>query len=220
VRHRIDVQEWIGKTVVLAVRATGPRGKASAWSNTSMLAVIQPLAKPGIPKLENVAQGVALTWSGSGPHYRVFRSEGDGAPAPLAQSDGPSYVDATTSYGGRYRYFVQAIADPNQWSEVSEVAEITPVDKFPPMVPAGLTALGSAQSIELSWSRNTESDLRGYNVFRSVDGGPPQKIAELLPTPAFSDTNVERGKKYKYTISAVDALGNESAPSAAEEASL
>jgi hypothetical protein len=220
VTYQIPASDWIGKTVVLAARATGPKGKTSEWSNPSALTVIQPLAKPSKPKLENVGQGVALAWTGPGPHYRLFRAEGDGQPVQLTQLDAIAYVDATTSYGGLYRYFVQAIAEPNQWSEVSDPAEITPVDKFPPEVPSGLTALPSAQSIELSWSRNTESDFRGYNVFRSVDGGAPEKLANLVEAPAFSDTKVEAGKKYKYTVSAVDASGNESAQSAPQEATL
>jgi hypothetical protein len=220
VLFEIPARDWIGKTVTLAVRSTGPRGKASAWSNPSMLFVIQPLTKPTTLKLDNVVQGVALAWTGPGPHYRIFRAEGDGQPAQLAQTDTPAYVDATTTYGTSYRYFVQAIAEPNQWSEVSDPAEITPVDKFPPEVPSGLTAIASAQSIELSWSRNTESDFRGYNVFRSVDGGALEKIQSLLEAPAYSDTKVEAGKKYQYTVSAVDAVGNESAQSVAAEASL
>jgi hypothetical protein len=180
VTHQIPVREWVGKTLTLAVRATGPKGKASAWSNPSVLTVIQPLAKPGAPKVDNVAAGVALTWTGAGPHYRVFRAEGDGAPALLAQAEGPTYMDTTTSYGNRYRYLVQAIAEPNQWSEVSDA----------------------------------------YNVYRSVDGAAPVKIAELVETPAFSDTKVEAGKRYKYTVSAVDSTGNESAQSIAAETTL
>jgi len=215
---RIRATDWIGKSVVLAVRATGPRGKSSEWSNLSTLTVIPPLAKPATLKLDNVAAGVALAWTGSGPRYRVFRAEGDAGPAVLAQTAAPTYVDATTTYGVRYRYFVQAIAEPNQWSEVSDAVEITPVDRFPPAVPSGLTALPSAQSIELSWGRNTESDFRGYNVFRSVDGGAPEKISSLLDVPAFSDKTIQAGRKYKYTVSAVDATGNESGQSIAAEA--
>ncbi len=220
VTFQIPARPWIGKTLILAARATGPKGKTSEWSNPSVLAVIQPLAKPTKPKLDNVMQGVALTWTGSGPHYRVFRAEADGPPAQLTQIDVPTFVDGTTSYGTSYRYYVQAIAELNQWSDVSDPAEITPVDTFPPAVPSGLTALPSAQSIELSWSRNTEPDFRGYDLFRSVDGGAPEKIQMLLEAPAFSDTKVEAGKKYKYSVSAVDASGNESAQSIPAEAML
>jgi hypothetical protein len=221
ISFQIPARDLIGKTVVLGVRATGPKGKVSAWSNPSVLTVIQPLAAPTALKLDNIAQGVAITWTGPGPRYRIFRSDGDGDAAQIGQTSDAAYVDVTTTYGTRYRYFVQTIAEPNQWSEVSGTEEITPVDKFPPAVPTGLTALGSAQSIELSWSRNTESDLRGYNLFRSVDGGPAVKLnTELLTAPAFSDTKVAPNMRYAYTVSAVDATGNESAQSAPQEATL
>ena len=35
---------------MLQVRATGPKGKASEWSNPASLAVIQPLKQPSTPK--------------------------------------------------------------------------------------------------------------------------------------------------------------------------
>lgn len=218
VTTQVPAQGWIGKTVVLVVRATGPKGKPSAWSNPATLAVIQPLATPSTPKLQNVVAGVELTWTGSGPRYRVFRAEGDGQPQPLADIDGPPYLDQTTSYGNRYRYRVQAIAGDKEWSVISEAAEITPVDTFPPAVPEGLSAVPTPQSIELAWTRNTETDFQGYNIFRSVDNAPFEKIATLIDAPTFSDSKIESGKKYRYTVSAVDLTGNESAPSAPVEA--
>ena len=187
-------QTWIGKTVVLQVSATGPKGKASAWSNPVSLVVIQPLATPSTPKLLNVVKGVELTWTGTGPHYRIFRAEGDGQPQPLADSNVPRYLDDTTAYGTRYKYMVQAIAAENQWSVVSEAAEITPVDVFPPPVPEGLSAVSAPQSIELTWTRNTETDFRGYNIFRSVDNGPFTIYAPLVELPTFSDSKIQAGK--------------------------
>ena len=84
------------------------------------------------------------------------------------------------------------------------------MDTFPPAVPEGLSAVPTPQSIELAWTRNTESDFRGYNIFRSVDNGPFEKIASLIEAPTFSDSMIEAGKKYRYTVSAVDLTGNES----------
>ena len=218
VTGQVPAQVWIGKTIVLAVRATGPKGKPSAWSNPVSLMVIQPLATPSMPKLQNVQKGVELTWSGTGPRYRIFRAEGDGQPQQLADSDGPRYLDESTSYGTRYRYQVQAIAADNQWSVLSEPAEITPRDIFSPAVPEGLSAVPTPQSIELAWTRNTEMDFHGYNIFRSVDNGPFQKIASLIEAPTFSDSMIEPGKRYRYTVSAVDLTGNESARTAPVEA--
>ena len=218
VTGQVPAQMWIGKTVVLAVSATGPKGKMSAWSNPWTLAVIQPLAQPSTPKPLNVEGGVELTWTGTGPRYRIFRAEAGGQPQQLADSDVPRYLDGTTSFGTRYRYLVQAIAAENQWSVLSEPAEITPIDTFPPAVPEGLLAVPAPQTIELTWTRNTETDFRGYNLFRSVDNGPFEKYSSLVEAPTFSDSKIEAGKKYRYAVSAVDLTGNESARSAPVEA--
>jgi hypothetical protein len=218
VTHEIPVGKWVGKSVTLSVRATGPKGKASIWSNASPLAVIQPLPAPSAPKPLNVARGVELSWTGTGPRYRIFRAEPGGQPSQLAESEQPRYVDESTTFGTRYRYLVQTIAGPNQWSVVSGEAEITPVDTFPPAVPEGLAAVPTPQSIELSWTRNTEMDFRGYNIWRSAEGAPYTKIAEFVEAPAYGDTKIEPGKKYRYTVSAVDLTGNESQRCAPEEA--
>jgi len=214
----VPVRDWIGKSITLSVRVTGPKGKASAWSNPAALAVIQPLPSPSTPKPQNVAGGVELTWTGAGPRYRIFRAEADGQPAPLTDTERSPYLDASTTFGTRYRYMVQTIAADNQWSLVSGAVEITPVDTFAPAVPEGLSAVPTPQSIELAWTRNTEPDFRGYNISRSMDGGPFQKIAELVEAPTYSDSKIEPGKKYRYTVSAIDLIGNESAQSATTEA--
>jgi fibronectin type 3 domain-containing protein len=218
VSDHVPAEEWIGKTIILAVRATGPKGRPSAWSNPVSLAVIPPLETPSVPKPQNAAKGVELTWTGTGPRYRIFRAEGDGQPQPLAESAGPPYLDETTAYGTRYRYLVQAIASDKQWSEVSEPAAITPVDTFPPAVPEGLSAVPTPQTIELAWTRNTETDFRGYNIYRSVDNGQFTLIAMLIQDPAYSDSKIDAGKRYRYAVSAVDLAGNESIRSAPEEA--
>ena len=214
VTGKVPAQMWIGKTVVMAVRATGPKGKPSDWSNPASLAVIPPLATPSTPKADNVLRGVELTWTGTGPRYRIFRADGDGQPQLLADSDGPRYLDDSTIYGNRYRYLVQAIASDKQWSVVSAPMDITPVDIFPPAVPEGVSAVPTPQTIELAWTRNTEPDFRGYNIFRSVDNTPFERIAAMIGDPSFSDSKIAPGKKYHYRVSAVDLTGNESAQSA------
>ena len=211
IHDQIAASEWIGRDVVLTVRATGPKGKTSEWSNAVPLSVGVPLDVPANLVAENVAEGVRLRWQGAGPRYRVFRSLSDQTPDRLAESDQPEYVDKTTNYGSMYKYFVQAItADDLRQSEISVVVAITPHDDFPPAVPAGLSAVAGVSAIELAWERNTEDDFRGYNVYRSTEGAAFEKIAALIDAPAYSDRQVEAGKRYRYAVSSVDQAGNES----------
>jgi fibronectin type 3 domain-containing protein len=214
--QQFPAQAWVGKTLVLRVRATGPKGKRSLWSDPFVLNVIAPLARPSTPAAESRKDGVRLTWSGAAPHYRIFRAVGDAAPQPLAgDADKPEYLDDSAQFGTTYKYYVMALASETQRSEVSEPsAAITPVDKFPPDVPMGVTAVAGPNAIELAWPGNTEPDFRGYNVYRSVNGGPFEKIATLIEAPVYSDAKVEAGKMYRYSVSAVDLSGNESERSA------
>lgn len=219
VDYDFPARDWIGKNVVVTVRASGPKGKASDWSNPVALTIGMPLATPENLQAVSDPQGVRLTWLGAANgHYRVFRGAGEMMPQRLAESDKPEYVDATVDFGSPYRYFVQALVGELQQSEVSATVGVTPTDTFPPAVPVGLMAVAAVNSIELVWQRNTEDDFAGYHVYRSTDSAPPQPIAGPLDAPTFSDRTVEIGKKYSYTVTATDRNGNESAHSAPAEA--
>ena len=220
--QQIPVTAWVGKSVVLRVRATGPKGKRSAWSEPVVLEVIAPLGRPSAVAADSRKDGVRVTWQGSAPRFRMFRAAGDAPPQPLGESDKAEYLDDSAQFGTTYRYYVMALAAETQRSEVSEASKaITPVDKFPPEVPAGLTATAAGNTIELAWQGNTEPDFRGYNVYRSVGGAAFEKITPMpIESPVYSDTKVEAGKTYRYALTAVDLVGNESEKSAPQSAGL
>jgi fibronectin type 3 domain-containing protein len=83
------------------------------------------------------------------------------------------------------------------------------IDVFAPVAPAGLTAVVSLNSIELGWERNAEPDLAFYRVYRAEGNGAFQAIADKVEGPAFSDKRITSGTTYRYSVSAVDAAGNE-----------
>jgi fibronectin type 3 domain-containing protein len=105
----------------------------------------------------------------------------------------------------------------------SAPAIVTPKDIFPPEAPRDLVAAvlpeanAGASVVDLSWSLNVETDLAGYRIYRSESEGSrgAALTPELLPTPAYRDTTAQGGRKYWYTVTAVDRAGNESNPSAA-----
>src|SRR5262249_40891008 len=90
---------------------------------------------------------------------------------------------------------------------------VTPIDKFAPAVPKGLNAIIATEGVELVWDRNTESDLAGYRLYRALGDGKFEKIADVSDTPSYSDRKLESGKRYRYAVSSVDRLNNESAQS-------
>jgi fibronectin type 3 domain-containing protein len=204
------IKGWVGKEITVGVRAVGPKGRPSGWSNLVTLTAAEPLTTPSALKTESVLRGVAFTWSGSGPRYRIYRAEGDGMPERFNETTDPVYLDETTQYGVRYRYLVQAFADESHQSAMAEAMPITPVDTFAPAVPGAVTAVAGVNTIELAWTRNGEPDFKGYNVYRSLDNGPYEKVGSLVEAPAFTDMKVQAGRRYRYAVTAVDVLGNES----------
>lgn len=211
------VADFVGKQVTLAVRVTGPKGKSSDWSNVWLLDVQPPLAVPQNIAAANAPKGVRLTWTGSGPRYRIYRASGAAPPARIGESDKLEYEDVTVEIGTEYRYYLQAInGDPHQ-SEVSAPIPFTPQDVFPPAVPEGLAGVPGVGAIELVWQRNMEDDFAGYYIFRAVGAGAFEKLPIPLDAPTYSDRDIEAGKTYRYAVSAFDRTGNESARSAVVE---
>jgi fibronectin type 3 domain-containing protein len=215
----IPAAEWAGKRVAIALRtAVKKTDHYSSWSNRVVLNVIPPL-QPPVVKTEPTAQGILLHWAaeGSGAHYDVYRQgPGEQQPALLGTSDHPDYLDKNAQYDTPYSYTVIAKKGSAE-SLGSKPAPITMADTFAPSVPASISALAGPDSIELSWQRSPESDLKGYYVYRSVNNGPFERQGEILSVPAFSDRNVQHGKTYRYEVSAVDQKNNESGKSAAAQ---
>jgi len=170
--------------------------------------------------------------------YRIYRSEihpsapasppqdiPESQAAQLASSQTNSYRDTSIVFDHTYIYVVRSViqVEANELeSSDSQPVTVTPRDTFPPAAPQGLVAAllpGSAPGtvlVDLSWSINLESDLAGYRVYRSEQGGTRGQLLtpDLLPTPAVRDTSVGPGHRYWYTVTAVDRAGNESTPDA------
>jgi hypothetical protein len=143
----------------------------------------------------------------------------------LGPSSTNSYRDTQFEFGRTYFYVVRTIitqAGLEIESDNSDPAALTVIDTFPPAAPQGLVAAllpGAAPGtvlVDLSWSINLETDLAGYRVYRSEQEGTRGRLLnpDLLPTPAVRDTSVEPGRRYWYTVTAVDRAGNESPPGA------
>jgi hypothetical protein len=215
-RFEIPAADWVGREIVLAMKAFGANGRDAGWSNLVVLSVAPPLGRPQDLKAAAVREGVRLEWKASAPSYRVFRrGPGEKQASEVARTDRPEWVDTSTEYDKPYLYRIQAFQQAGSStaeSQVSDWAEIVPKDTYAPTVPSGVKAIAGARTIELAWERGAEPDLAGYRVYRSEGDGPPSRVAETL-APTYSDVRVESGKRYRYAVSSFDALGNESSRS-------
>jgi hypothetical protein len=174
-------------------------------------------------------------------NYSIYRAENEpgttpaGAPqnagmktplAKIAESESTSYRDAQAEFGKTYVYSVRSVAKyPEEALESgdSNWVTVTPKNVFPPAAPQGLVVVyvpaadATPAHLELSWAINSESDIAGYNVYRSEQEGASgtRMNSELLLTPAFRDMNALLGRRYFYTATAMDRSANESPASAA-----
>jgi hypothetical protein len=171
--------------------------------------------------------------------YRIYRAESEPAaaaraPAPqsapalikIAEAPSPAYLDAQVQFGGAYSYSVRSVVElSGQEMESADSNRLTVLarDTFPPVAPQRLVVVlvpaqaGEPAQLDLSWSISPETDLAGYNVYRSEQARVPgtRLNNDLLPTPAFQDRNAVPGRTYLYSVTAVDRSGNESLASAA-----
>lgn len=155
--------------------------------------------------------------------FWVYRRATSGVAGPplTAQPTGENKLtDATATLGARWCYVVRAVAalEPLVESASSEEACVDLKDVFAPAPPAGLAALVREDGVELTWSPSPEGDLAGYRVWRATGTGTPERLVELRGGERqFVDTTALRGTVYRYTVTAFDQVGNESAHSAPAE---
>jgi len=223
VQYVFPVADWTGKEIVVGVRVRGGNGKTAGWSNFLIVPVVPAPPQPTAVRAEAVPGGVRLVWQAPGSTFRVYRRSGDQPFAPVADPNRAEFTDTTTEVGKPYSYLVQTIVKQGTReaeSEPSAEVSITPVDLFPPAVPAGVRAVTSTASIELAWEPDSDADLAGYRVYRAEGKGAFERLAEVTSGPSYSDRAIEPGKTYRYAVSAFDRAGNESKQSEPVEAAV
>lgn len=108
-------------------------------------------------------------------------------------------------------YYIGVSAIDNEGKE-SHVIETTFTPFISPLPPANVSDIPSREKIQLIWNKNTESDLKGYNIYRSgtkTDAGV--KIQTLTGSDTvFVDAPPVKGLWYYYRVAAFDSSGKES----------
>jgi hypothetical protein len=212
---------------VISVRRNGEK------SPVSNIVTLTPAVAPGAPTLTGALpeEGrLCLEWLAPETDvlgqpaaiagYRVYRrslSEDEyGPPLNAAPVKGTSFVDATAPYGVPLVYTVRAVLEGNPKVEGLPAEELPIVfaDVYPPPAPTRVDALSEGNLVRLLWDPVDAPDLAGYLVFRSQDGGAPERLTkEPLTDPFFTDETARQGGRYRYSVRAIDRNGNQSAPS-------
>jgi hypothetical protein len=242
--QQLDEQHPAG-FVRYAVEILNSRERSAGLSNQVLIPVAPTIAPPDQLAAKVEADGVLISWVGANVptapagltyRYRIMRSPaGANAYIALAEVEPENegfYLDKTFGWEIKYDYRITSVTQVHSQGinmavegDDSKATEIFTRDIYPPGEPTGLQAVfssvGQKPFVDLSWAPNMENDLAGYNVFRSVAGGEPVKLNQQLVTvPSFRDSSVASGKTYVYSVSAVDARGNESPHSADTKESI
>jgi predicted phage tail protein len=240
-----DVLELAGQPTRLryALRYVNASGQRAAFSN---FLSIEPAARiaqaPALSTPAVIAEdSIKLTWQpptgnidGSTPvnllGYNVYRTDesqtnSSNQPINAALISGTEYADKTFQFGNNYRYIVRAVSLGTGGAQVeslnSNAISVLPQDVFapaPPERPSLAAPEPSSARLAIFFAANKETDIAGYNIYRSTDPDLPKpswtKLNQtLLTRTTFQDDRVEPGKTYYYYVTAVDKAGNVSQPS-------
>jgi hypothetical protein len=230
-------EDFGGKILTFALRVRDRKMRSSDFSEPVSLVLLSPPVPPQKVRADVFEDHIQVRWedpveAGEGVEspkakgYNIYRSDGEGPAVRLNSGliKKREYQDKDFLFDQTYRYYIRAVREsaPPVESEESEPAEVIARDTFPPHPPSGLTVIGGSGFIALSWEAGRESDLAGYNVWRSVIGkGEFVLLASLTAAEsAFQDARVEKGILYEYAISALDIAGNESRKSDSVHAAM
>jgi VCBS repeat-containing protein len=107
---------------------------------------------------------------------------------------------------GRHNDIVFSVSDGSDYDE--EIIAIDVIDKSPLVAPTGLVAVYDGNSIALAWNSVIQTELYGYNVFRSTSNpGYYEKLNDFpITSTQYTDNNFEPGITYYYFVTAVDVF--------------
>ncbi len=162
---------------------------------------------PVVIGLETIIS-LSSTDQGSGVLSTVYRIDTPTDPGLWQSYLGPFSI--TT--GGEHTIYFKSQDNLGQVEQERQLR--VNVDVVPPEPPSGLVVtnpqLGGV--LNLGWNANIESDIAGYNVYRSEvsQAGYEKLNSTLLALPVYQETSLTNGRRYYYVVTAVDNIGAES----------
>jgi fibronectin type 3 domain-containing protein len=204
-----------GSFAMTAVDSFGNSGSTLTSGHNLVLDVTPPSAPSGLTALTAAKGNVQLTWNtaADAASYRVYRGT---AAADTLLTSGVTvggYLDLPAA-DGSYHYGVTAVDAAGNESPLSNAA-IAVSDRIAPTAPAGLTQSLNGTTVQLSWNTPAGEAAASYRIYRATTA--ITSITGLSPLKAVTGTSASdipvADATYHYAVTALDAAGNESAPS-------
>jgi hypothetical protein len=210
--------------VPVAGTGEGRRGPPTPVANVPLGSLPKPPADIAL-HLEETA--VRVTWAAAAAShaFRVVRLTGDSGPPEVLNAEPlvASELSVPAVFDREVCVAVQSLVVTGPVLVAGPLSDrvcVTPVDRYPPPVPAGLRVVQDGPAVRLIWDAVEAPDLAGYVVLRGDGSG-----ASLLPLfrepikeTTYRDTTPVPGATYTYAVYSVDtsSAANVSALSARE----
>jgi chitodextrinase len=198
-----------GASYTYAVRALDVAGNLGDASSVVVAADFSPPAAPvslGAAWVGGPSR-VELSWPAAIDDVGVVSYEVSRDGQVLGTTPSLAFTDTAIAPAATYTYSVVAIDAGGNRSAPVSAPVTTPSDLAPPSRPGKLSvkAVSGPRRVNLSWSASTDDvGVTGYRVYR--DGA----VIATVGTPGYTDSTVAARTKYRYSVSAADAVGNES----------
>jgi hypothetical protein len=195
---------------------------------------VPPATAPAVPPATESAAPATATAEGPpptpkptptpfDPGFFVYRRPAQGRYAAALGGTATAerkFTDGTVQPGESWCYEVRAAAaaEPRVESPPSNEVCLEVKDVQPPAAPTGVTALAREDGVEIRWSRSPEPDVVSYRIYRSLRAGERERVGEVAaPETVFLDTEAPTVRALRYTLTAMDKAGHESAGTSTPE---
>ncbi|MCU0405538.1 MAG: M20/M25/M40 family metallo-hydrolase [Ignavibacteriaceae bacterium] len=154
-----------------------------------------------------------LTWSPNASpdfhSYKIYVGDQSGVYNTVLTTTDTIFTVGGLTEGNLY-YIGVSVLDQDGFESL--IVEKSSAPYSIPFAPLGFTATPLWHQVKLSWFKNKEYDILGYNVYRSVSEGQlGNKLNQnILNDTSYVDASASTGIYYYYTTKAVDSLLNES----------
>jgi len=203
------------KVYVFTVVSVNRRGYPGPPSNPAEVYWDYPPQQPTAVRGEPGDKRADLSWDSvvGASGYNVYRREEGGAYSLTPLNREPlratQYRDLGAENEKKYYYSVRAlkrVVKTDVEGKGSPDLAVIPTDLVPPSAPTGLVAVALKEGVELTWIKNKEPDLSGYNVYRRIVG--EQGFTKLNDAPVPKETYLDKSavaeQEYDYVVTAVD----------------
>lgn len=199
----------LGKSVPTLGDVTPPAGPTGlAVSFGCGIATLSWVASP-----ESDVSGYYLHYNvGGGPPYDgVDARQG---PSPIFVGNGLTYTLTGLDLASTYGFNIQAVDGADNVSAYASQVTGKPTDTNAPSVPVNLAGrVISDDEIQLSWNVASEWDVTSYHVRYYPDGSPVSAVTDTTTDVVYVASSLTDDEIYHFSVSALDACGNESAMS-------